>query len=59
MTLDDILDRWTKAKELVDQQAADDALWFIPDTVVEAYFQQELRRLHSAIEGVPNAERRT
>lgn len=36
--------------ELVDSQAEDDDLWFIAETVSEAYLQQELRRLHSVIE---------
>jgi hypothetical protein len=35
---------------VVEQQAEDKALWFIADLIVEAYFQQELRRLHAVIE---------
>jgi hypothetical protein len=38
-------------KAVVDEQAKDDGLWFIAETCAEAYLQQELRRLHAAIEG--------
>jgi hypothetical protein len=37
-------------RELVDRQAEDDGLWFIAQTAPEAYLQQELRKLHAAIE---------
>jgi len=37
-------------RELVDQQAADEGLWFKAKTAPEAYLQRELRRLHAAIE---------
>ena len=37
---------------LVDEQARDGGLWFAAKTAAEAYLQQELRRLHAAIEGV-------
>lgn len=37
-------------KALVDEQAADDGLWFVAETCAEAYLQQALRRLHAAIE---------
>ncbi len=40
------------AKALVDEQAEDDGLWFDAQTMPEAYLQQELRRLHSAIEDI-------
>jgi hypothetical protein len=36
--------------EIVNEQANDDALWFVAATASEAYLQQELRRLHTAIE---------
>lgn len=36
--------------KLVNAQAEDEGLWFIADSIVEAYFQQELRKLHAAIE---------
>jgi hypothetical protein len=35
---------------LVNEQAEDELLWFIAETMPEAYLQQELRRLHAAIE---------
>ena len=40
-------------RKLVDEQAEDEGLWFIAATAPEAYLQQELRRLHAAIEGDP------
>jgi hypothetical protein len=36
--------------ELVHKQAEDDALWFQAMTASEAYLQQELRKLHAAVE---------
>lgn len=36
--------------KLVDKQANDKGLWFIHVTASEAYLQQELRKLHAAIE---------
>lgn len=45
MTLSDV-------KKLVDDQAEDDGLWFKAVTAAEAYLQQELRRLHAAIENI-------
>jgi len=39
-------------RRLVDEQAGDDGLWFVAQTASEAYLQQELRRLHAAIEAV-------
>lgn len=44
-------ERLRAASNVVNEQAENDGLWFIPDSVVEAFFQQELRRLHAAIEG--------
>jgi hypothetical protein len=35
---------------LVSEQAEDEGLWFRAETAPEAYLQQELRRLHAAIE---------
>ena len=35
---------------LVAEQAEDEACWFRRPTITEAYLQQELRRLHAAIE---------
>jgi len=44
------------ARAIVDEQAEDEGLWFIAESIIEAYFQQELRRLHIVIEAVPFAE---
>jgi len=43
--------RCKKALTLVKKQAQDDALWFIAESITEAYLQQELRKLHAVIEG--------
>lgn len=37
---------------LVDEQAEDEGLWFVAETAPEAYLQQELRRLHQAVEAL-------
>ena len=37
--------------KLVAEQAEDEGLWFMAQTAPEAYLQQELRKLHAAIEG--------
>ena len=37
-------------REVVDEQAEDEGLWFVARTAPEAYLQQELRRLHAAVE---------
>ena len=42
--------RLLKARLLVAKQADDEGLWFQAATAPEAYLQQELRRLHAAIE---------
>ena len=39
------------AQRVVDEQAEDEALWFVAQTAAEAYLQQALRRLHAAVEG--------
>ena len=43
-------------RRLVEKQAEDDGLWFIAETAAEAYLQQELRKLHAAIEASSLAE---
>lgn len=48
----------TAALELAQRQATDEGLWFAATTASEAYLQQELRRLHAAIEGEPIAFRK-
>jgi hypothetical protein len=35
---------------IVNKQAEDEGLWFCAETAPEAYLQQELRKLHAAIE---------
>lgn len=48
----------TALRELVDEQAEDEGLWFIALTAPEAYLQQELRRLHEAVErAIPTGKR--
>lgn len=36
--------------DLVNEQAEDEGLWFVAETVTEAYLMRNLRELHSAIE---------
>ena len=38
------------AQEVVDEQSEDEGLWFDAKTAPEAYLQQEMRRLHAAID---------
>ena len=45
--------RLLRALDLAERQANDGGLWFIAKTAPEAYLQQELRKLHSIIEGKP------
>ena len=42
-------------QQVVDEQAEDEGLWFVAQTAAEAYLQQELRRLHAAVEGAARA----
>ena len=46
-------DRLKAAEAVIAEQAEEEALWCIADNIVEAYLQQELRRLTAAIEGKP------
>lgn len=46
----------TEVLRLVGEQAEDDGLWFQAVTAPEAYLQQELRRLHAAIEAAVGVE---
>src|SRR4051812_5380359 len=43
--------RLAEVEAIVNEQAEDAGLWFVPANAAEAYLQQELRRLHAAIEG--------
>jgi hypothetical protein len=47
---------YKKLLEIVREQADEEVLWCIPDSIVEAYFQQELRRLHAAVEAAAKKE---
>ena len=39
-----------KLQKLVDEQAEDEGLWFVYETITEDYLQRALRKLHAAIE---------
>lgn len=39
-----------KIKDLVDEQAEDEGVWFNAETAPEAYLQCKLRELHKLIE---------
>ena len=41
----------TTPLDIVNEQAADESLWFQPVHITEAILQKALRRLHAAIEG--------
>jgi len=43
-------------KRLVDRQAEDQALWFDTKYASEAYIQQELRKLHAAVESLEETD---
>lgn len=49
-------DRWEDVVALVDAQAEDEGLWFVAMSAPEAYLQQELRRLHAAVEAAASRE---
>ena len=40
----------TRMRQMVNEQAEDEGLWFEAETAAEAYLQQELRKLHAAVE---------
>ncbi len=48
--------RLAEIRALVDEQAEDEGLWALypmgEQPIMEAYLQQELRRLHALVEGV-------
>ena len=62
VTTDDIMwfaeaaRKYVNLQTIVDEQAEDVGLWFGVHTVPEAYLQQELRRLHAAIEEAPDGQ---
>lgn len=39
-----------KLQQIVNEQAEDEGLWFIPQYITEDYLQQALRKLHEIIE---------
>lgn len=43
-------------RAVVDEQANDEGLWFVPVTITEDYLQKALRRLHEVIEGKSSEE---
>ena len=45
------LRRLQAAQAIVNEQAEDEGLWCVARSIVEAHLQQELRRLHEAVEG--------
>lgn len=48
LTSDDL----KEARAIVNEQAEDEALWCLDVPITEAYHQQELRRLHAAVEAL-------
>jgi small-conductance mechanosensitive channel len=52
---DEALLRLDACRRLVNEQAENEGLWFVATTAPEAYLQQELRKLHAAIESDPSA----
>lgn len=42
-------------QQIVTAQSQDDGLWCVAQTAMEGYLQQELRRLHAAVEAQANA----
>jgi hypothetical protein len=55
--LDVLVGRLERIQAVVNEQAEDGRVFFVPRTAPEAYLMQEIRRLHDAIErealGVP------
>lgn len=51
MTPSEAVKRIEAARAVIEEQTEDEGLWFVAKTAPEAYLQQELRRLHRAIEG--------
>src|SRR5258708_39869766 len=46
-----------RALKLVDRQAEGEGLWFKPETIADAYLQQDLRDLQALIEGTETITR--
>lgn len=49
-TVDALRAKLAEAQKVADEQAEDEGCWFQAQTAQEAYLQQELRKLHAAIE---------
>lgn len=49
-------ERMAEIEGMVNEQANDPGLWFVPQTITEDILQRALRRLHVAIEGKSEAE---
>lgn len=47
--------RWQAVREVVEAQVQDEGLDFTAQTAAEAYLQQELRKVHAAVEAVTAA----
>jgi hypothetical protein len=45
-------ENWGEVQSLVKRQSEDEGLWATTASAQTAYLQQELRRLHAAIEGL-------
>ena len=43
--------RLAEAEHVCKEQAEDEGLWFVAETITESYLQSALRRLHAAVEG--------
>ncbi len=50
------LKRMALARELVNVQAEDEGLWFVPEHITESALQQALRELHEVVEGKTQLE---
>jgi hypothetical protein len=53
MTLEE---KWQQLVAIVNEQAKDPDLWFLASDIETLYLQQELRRLHEAIDGMTQEE---
>ena len=49
-------EKLTHLRQVVNEQAEDEGLWFLSTTITEAYLQGALRRLHEIIEGKTSEE---
>ena len=55
MAVEAVAGERARLQVVVNEQAEDEGLWFVAQTAPEAYLQQELRRLHAAIEEADDA----